>query len=202
MLNVGLVGLGDISKVHIQAIQNSSMAQLVAICDKNELLGKGMPHVNYYHDLDKMIGSETLDCVHICLPHYLHVSATKTCVENGINVLQEKPLAINAKEGLELVKLQHKHPNVKIGICFQNRYNDTFQTLQKVVESKTYGEVIGVKGLVTWFRPESYYKDKPWRGKMSTAGGGVLINQSIHTLDLMQVLCGKIASIKELYHNY
>lgn len=111
-------------------------------------------------------------------------------------MLQEKPLAVNAEEGLELVKLQRKYPNIKIGICFQNRYNATFQALHEIVESKTYGEVIGVKGLVTWFRPESYYTDKPWRGQMATAGGGVLINQSIHTLDLMQFLCGKIASIK------
>ncbi|MBN6849834.1 UDP-N-acetyl-2-amino-2-deoxyglucuronate dehydrogenase [Staphylococcus saprophyticus] len=196
MLKVAVVGLGDISHVHIHAIQNSTKAQLVAVCDENEKLSQQVPHVNYYNDLQTMIDSETLDCVHICLPHYLHVSATTTCVENGINVLQEKPLAVNAKEGLELVKLQRKYPNIKIGICFQNRYNATFQALQEIVESKTYGEVIGVKGLVTCFRPESYYTDKPWRGQMATAGGGVLINQSIHTLDLIQLLCGKIASIK------
>lgn len=138
MLKVAVVGLGDISHVHIHAIQNSTKAQLVAVCDENEKLSQQVPHVNYYNDLQTMIDSETLDCVHICLPHYLHVSTTTTCVENGINVLQEKPLAVNAKEGLELVKLQRKYPNIKIGICFQNRYNATFQALQEIVESKTY----------------------------------------------------------------
>src|SRR5699024_424009 len=130
------------------------------------------------------------------LPQYLHRPATKTCVEKGVHVLQEKPLALNAKEGLELVKIERKYPDIKVGICFQNRYNDTFQTLQQIVENGKYGSVKGVKGLVTWFRPETYYTDKPWRGQMHTAGGGVLINQAIHTLDLMQLLCGKIISIK------
>src|SRR5699024_5523882 len=61
---------------------------------------------------------------------------------------------------------------------------------------KKFGEIIGIKGIVTWFRPESYYTDKPWRGKLDTAGGGVLINQAIHTLDLMQLLCGPVDTIK------
>ncbi len=196
MLKVGVVGLGDISQIHIHAIQKNPKAQLIAVCDEDMTLKNKVPYSNFYNDLNSMLDSETLDCVHICLPHHLHVSATTTCVERGVHVLQEKPLAVNAKEGLELVTLQRQFPEIKIGICFQNRYNDTFQTLNRIVRSGQYGEVIGVKGLVTWFRPESYYAEKPWRGQMDYAGGGVLINQSIHTLDLMQLLCGNIASIK------
>ncbi|SCT79259.1 lipopolysaccharide biosynthesis protein [Staphylococcus xylosus] len=196
MLKVGVVGLGDISQIHIHAIQQNPKAQLIAVCDEDMALKNKVPHSKFYNNLNNMLDSETLDCVHICLPHHLHVPATTTCVERGIHVLQEKPLAVNAKEGLELVTLQRQFPEIKIGICFQNRYNDTFQTLNHIVRSGQYGEVIGVKGLVTWFRPESYYTEKPWRGQMDYAGGGVLINQSIHTLDLMQLLCGNIASIK------
>ncbi|WP_436853846.1 Gfo/Idh/MocA family protein [Staphylococcus caeli] len=196
MLNIGIVGLGDISQVHIHAIKHNSNAQLVAVCDVDPTYSDKIPNVHFYSNLEEMLRSEKLDCVHVCLPHYLHVWATKTCVEHGVHVLQEKPLANNAKEGMELIKLQHKYPNIKIGICFQNRYNDTFQMLKQIVESKSYGNIIGIKGLVTWYRPESYYTEKPWRGKKVTAGGGVLINQSIHTLDLMQILCGKIDTIK------
>ncbi|MDW8564985.1 Gfo/Idh/MocA family protein [Staphylococcus shinii] len=196
MLKVGVVGLGDISQIHIHAIQQNPKAELIAVCDEDASLKNKAPYGNFYNDLNSMLDSEMLDCVHICLPHHLHVSATTTCVKKGVHVLQEKPLAINAKEGLELVTLKRQYPKTKIGICFQNRYNDTFQTLQHIVRSGQYGEVIGVKGLVTWFRPESYYTEKPWRGQMALAGGGVLINQSIHTLDLMQLLCGDIASIK------
>ena len=94
------------------------------------------------------------------------------------------------------MRLEEEHPNVKICICFQNRYNETFEALQEIVESGKYGKVIGVKGLVTWFRPKDYYDVKPWRGMMAYAGGGVLINQSIHTLDLMHLLGGEIKRTK------
>ncbi len=196
MLKVAVIGLGDISKIHIPAIQENPEVELVAVCDIDESLADTVPGIRFYTDYHVMLEEETLDCVHICLPHYLHVPATKACVEKGIHVLQEKPLAINREEGLELVKLEKDNPNVKICICHQNRYNETFETLKKIVQSGAYGKIVGIKGLVTWFRPKSYYDVKPWRGQMKYAGGGVMINQSIHTLDLMQLLGGEIESIK------
>ena len=90
---------------------------------------------------------------------------------------------------------------MKICICFQNRYNETFEALKEIVESGKYGKLIGLKGLVTWFRPKDYYDVKPWRGVMKYAGGGVLINQSIHTLDLMHQLGGEISEIKATIDN-
>lgn len=196
MLNIGVVGLGDISNVHIHAITQHSHAQLIAVCDSNQSLKNKIPKVPFYNNLHDMLNSEDLDCVHICLPHHLHLYATRECVKQGIHVLQEKPLALNAIEAIELLDLEKKHPHIKIGICFQNRYNKTFQTLKKIVESGIYGPVKGVKGLVTWSRPNSYYTEKPWRGVLSQSGGGVLINQSIHTLDLIQLLGGSIHSIR------
>ncbi|XQY93621.1 Gfo/Idh/MocA family protein [Metabacillus sp. HB246100] len=196
MLKVAVVGLGDISKIHIPAIQKKTNVELVAVCDIDESLAQTVPGVQFYTDYHVMLDHETLDCVHICLPHDLHLPATKACVEKGVHVLQEKPLALTTEEGLELVKLKKQNPNVKICICHQNRYNETFETLKKVVQSGAYGKIVGIKGLVTWFRPKSYYDVKPWRGRMKYAGGGVMINQSIHTLDLMQLLGGEIESIK------
>ncbi|WP_273127054.1 Gfo/Idh/MocA family protein [Bacillus weihaiensis] len=196
MLKVAVVGLGDISKIHIPAIQKKPNVELVAVCDIDESLAQTVPGVQFYTDYHVMLDHETLDCVHICLPHDLHLPATKACVEKGVHVLQEKPLALTTEEGLELVKLKKQNPNVKICICHQNRYNETFETLKKIVQSGAYGKIVGIKGLVTWFRPKSYYDVKPWRGRMKYAGGGVMINQSIHTLDLMQLLGGEIESIK------
>ncbi|MED3562078.1 Gfo/Idh/MocA family oxidoreductase, partial [Bacillus xiapuensis] len=107
-----------------------------------------------------------------------------------------KPLTLNYEEGLALAALQENNKDIKICVCFQNRYNETFEMLQELVVSGEYGKVIGIKGLVAWFRPKDYYHVKPWRGKMKYAGGGVMINQSIHTLDLMQLLGGEMESIK------
>ncbi|WP_077620843.1 Gfo/Idh/MocA family protein [Bacillus sinesaloumensis] len=196
MLKVAVVGLGDISKIHIPSIQNSSKAELVAVCDTNEELRSTVENVNFYTDLDEMLEKESLDCVHICLPHYAHYSATKACVEKGVNVFLEKPLARSAEEGMFVVDLAEQHPDVKVCVSLQNRLNETFIKLKEIVDSGELGKVTGIKGLVTWFRPKSYYDVKPWRGKMKLAGGGVMINQSIHTLDLMQLIGGEIETIR------
>lgn len=196
MLKVAVVGLGDISKIHIPAIQKKTDVKLVAVCDIDKSLADSVPGVNFYTDYHVMLEEEPLDCVHICLPHYLHLSVTKACVEKGVHVLLEKPLALNTEESLELVKLEKENRDVKICICHQNRYNETFEMLREIVQGGEYGKIVGIKGLVTWFRPKSYYDTKPWRGQMKYAGGGVMINQSIHTLDLMQLLGGEIESIR------
>jgi UDP-N-acetyl-2-amino-2-deoxyglucuronate dehydrogenase len=196
MLKVAVIGLGDISKIHIPAIQANPNVELVAVCDIDETLKDSVPGVNFYTDYHELLEKETLDCVHNCLPHYLHYSATKACVEKGVHVFQEKPLGLNTEEGLELVKLEQDNKDIKMGVCLQNRYNESFEKLQEIVNSGEYGKIIGIKGLVTWFRPKAYYDVKPWRGKMEYAGGGVMINQALHTLDLMQLLGGEIESIR------
>ncbi|MBV7509183.1 Gfo/Idh/MocA family oxidoreductase [Bacillus sp. sid0103] len=196
MLKVAVIGLGDISKIHIPAIQANPYAKLVAVCDIDENLNISVPDVNFYTDYLVMLEKESLDCVHVCLPHYLHYPVTKACVEKGIHVFQEKPLALDTKEGLALARLEEEHKNIKICVCFQNRYNESFELLQEIVNSGRYGKMIGIKGLVTWFRPKEYYDVKPWRGKLEYAGGGVMINQALHTLDLMQLLGGEIESIR------
>ncbi|OAB40177.1 Gfo/Idh/MocA family protein [Paenibacillus antarcticus] len=196
MIKTAVIGLGDISNIHIPAIQSNPNVKLVAVCDRDETLRDNLPGVSFYTDLHDMLEQETLDCVHICLPHYLHLPATIACVEKGVHVFLEKPLALNADEGLTLVKLEEDYKEVKICVCLQNRFNDTFIKIQEIVQSKQYGDIVGIKGLVTWSRPQAYYDDKPWRGRMKYAGGGVMINQSIHTLDLMQLLGGEIETIR------
>ncbi|MGY3717559.1 Gfo/Idh/MocA family protein [Sutcliffiella cohnii] len=196
MLKIAVIGLGDISQIHIPAIQANPNVQLVAVCDIDETKNVYDSSIQFYTDYESMLKNESLDCVHICLPHYLHYPVTKTCVEHGVNVFLEKPLGLNEQEGLELVKLEEANPNVKICVCFQNRFNETFEMLYDAVQTEKYGKVLGVKGLVTWYRPKSYYETKPWRGQMDLAGGGVMINQALHTVDLMQLLGGEIESIK------
>lgn len=196
MLKIAIIGLGDISRIHLSAIKANPHAELVAVCDSDATRKEVVPDIKFYTDYQEMLETEVLDCVHICLPHYLHYPATKACVEHGVHVFQEKPLALNTEEGLELVKLAEENKNVKVCICFQNRFNESFEKLKEMVDRGEYGRIVGIKGLVTWARPKSYYDEKPWRGKLKYAGGGVMINQSIHTLDLMQLLGGEISSIR------
>lgn len=195
MLKVAVIGLGDISNIHIPTIRNNPDVQLVAVCDIDESKSSGI-EADFYSDYEEMLEKETLDCVHICLPHHLHYPVVKACVEKGLHVFLEKPLSHNLDTAKKIVQLEAAHPDVKMCICYQNRLNDTFESLYNIVKSGKYGAVTGIKGLVAWHRPQTYYDEKPWRGKMAYAGGGVMINQAIHTLDLMQLIGGEIQSIK------
>ena len=193
---VAVIGLGDISPFHIHALLDMpEKVTLCALCDvlpeKHELYPQIPLYLNYMDLFEK----ETLDCVHICLPHYLHYPIAKAAVEHGIHVFTEKPLALNAAEAAKFLSLQEKYPEVKIGLCFQNRYNATTQVLKEILVTGCDGAITCVKGLVIWAREKAYYEDKPWRGRMATAGGGVMINQAIHTLDLMRYLGGEITSV-------
>lgn len=196
MLKVAVVGLGDVSGIHLAAINGSSNAELVAVCDIDKERQSAACNVNFYSDYQKMLEKESLDCVHVCLPHYLHLPVTKACVEKKVNVYLEKPLTKNVDEGLALIELAKKHSDVKVCVSLQNRLNDSFVELKRIVDSGELGKVLGVKGLVVWHRPKSYYYVKPWRGIMKYAGGGVMINQAIHTLDQIQLIGGEIESIR------
>lgn len=196
MLKIAMIGLGDISSIHMNAIQADPNAELAAVCDVDETLRNKFEGIHFYTDYQDMLEKEKLDCVHICLPHHLHYPVTKACMEKGVHVLQEKPLGLNTDEALAMEKLEAEHEQVKVCICLQNRFNETFKKLEQIIQDQEHGPMIGIKGLVAWYRPHAYYDIKPWRGRKSEAGGGVMINQSIHTLDHMQLLGGSIKSIR------
>lgn len=195
MLRVAVIGLGTVSSVHLAAIHDANV-ELVAVCDIDESLKEKESEATFYTDYHEMLQQEKLDCVHICLPHHLHYPATKACVEHGVHVFVEKPLARDLQQSEAFVQLAKKHPDVKIGVCLQNRWNETSEKMKEIIDSNTYGKVKSVKGLVAWYRPESYYTEEPWRGKMDEAGGGVMNNQSIHTLDLLHVFGGQVESLR------
>lgn len=196
MLKAAVIGLGDVSQIHLAAIKANLAIELAAVCDIDEAKAEVVPGVHFYTDYQEMLEHEVLDCVHICLPHDLHYPVTKACVAKGIHVFQEKPLALNAAETAAFIELEKANKQVKIGICLQNRFNETFEKLQEIVAQGQYGAVKGIKGIVAWFRPQAYYTVKPWRGLMLQAGGGVMINQAIHTLDQMLMLGGEITSLR------
>lgn len=194
-LKVGVIGLGDVSIVHTNAIALNEDAELVAVCDIDESKKNLVKNASFYTDYNEMIEKEDLDCVHICLPHYLHYPVTKEITSKNVNVLLEKPLCLNVDE-IEKFNELDKETDANICICLQNRYNYTVRTLLEIIKFGQYGNIKAIKGIVAWNRPKSYYTVKPWRGKMEYAGGGVMINQAVHTIDLMQLFGGEIESIK------
>lgn len=199
MIRAAIIGLGDISFVHLDGILSNPEIQLVGACDLKEELKSRVPEgTPFYTDYKQMVQEVKPDVVHNCLPHYLHYPVTRELVEMGINVFCEKPVALNVAQAEEFAALEAAHPEVKIGICLQNRMNETTEALKAIIDSGEYGKVTGIRGFVPWYRAPEYYSVKPWRSTWQYAGGGSMINQSLHTLDLMYFLGGDIRRIHAL----
>lgn len=196
MQKAAVIGLGDISQIHIPAIRRLENAVIQAVCDIDEGKRGIVEEAAFYTDYKEMIEREELDGVHICLPHYLHVPVARYCAEKGLHVFVEKPLGLNYVQAAQLAETEKKHPEVKLCLCLQNRLNETTEEMMRIVQEGAYGRLLGIKGLVAWHRPKEYYDCKPWRGLMEYAGGGSMINQSVHTMDLMQLLGGRISGIR------
>ncbi len=200
MLKIAVVGLGTIAPIHLFAISKCENAQIVCVCDIDENKKPQDLDVPFYTDMKEIVKNHEIDCVHICLPHYLHDEAIEFFAKNGINVFTEKPITLNYKRAQKLFSLEKEH-NVKIGVCLQNRYNNTTIMLKDLVNKAEYGKVLGAKALITWQRTQQYYDEAPWRGTWHEAGGGCMINQSIHSLDLLEYIVGKATAVNAVVGN-
>lgn len=189
MLKAAIIGLGDISFVHLNAVKENAEIELSAVCDTDESRSQQAPEVPFYTDYREMLEREKPDCVHICLPHFLHYPVAKDVAATGCNIFVEKPAAINTAETLEMIKLEKEY-GIHICVCMQNRYNPTSKALLAQLREGGHGRITGIRGVVAWSRSKEYYDSKPWRGKMALAGGGCMISQAIHTIDLMHYFAG------------
>ena len=130
-----------------------------------------------------MIDKEKPDIVHVCVPHYLHPIISRYALEQGVNVLCEKPMSIKYEDGLENVRIA-KEKGLKYGIIFQCRYNNTSKLVKENLENGKLGKVISARVVLTWCKPDSYYSLSDWKGTWDKEGGGVIIDQAIHSIDL------------------
>jgi UDP-N-acetyl-2-amino-2-deoxyglucuronate dehydrogenase len=199
MTRAAVVGCGTVSVVHFQAIEKLAGADLVGVCDTDP--GRraaaaeryGVPGFTGHREL---IDAVHPDVVHICTPHHQHVPVAIDCIDAGVAVLLEKPVAHTVAEAERLIAAARRHPEVKLGICLQNRYNTAARAARRLLTSGELGAVRGGWATVLWHRDPSYYRARPWRGRLRDSGGGVLINQAIHTVDLMEWLLGDVERVR------
>lgn len=192
-----VIGCGDVSAVHLEAVAKLNGATLVAVCDADpQRLASAMAAwgVPGYADHLALIEAARPDVVHICTPHDQHAAVAADCLERGVNVIVEKPLAHTLAEGRRLVEAASAG-RAKIAVCFQNRYNATSQAMHALLSSGELGAVTGASATVMWQRSAEYYRDRPWRGTWAGGGGGLLMNQAIHTVDLLQWLVGDVVAV-------
>ncbi|MGY5765129.1 Gfo/Idh/MocA family protein [Brachybacterium sp. DNPG3] len=209
---IGLVGCGDVSVVHLEAIRAIDGLELVGVADADPAVAEraaaelGVPA---FTSTEELLAGASPEAIHVTTPHHQHVGPSIAALEAGVHVLQEKPIAHTLEEGQRLVDALAAASTAsaasasgsvgaaggrapKVGICFQNRYNRASQELKALLDSGELGAVRGAWASVVWTRTADYYRAKPWRGTWDGSGGGLLINQAIHTLDLVQWLVGPV----------
>jgi predicted dehydrogenase len=187
---VGIIGCGNIFPMHAESLVNTPGVAIQAVCDIKTARAKKAAkkyRSRAYSDYKKMLDSEKLDAVHILTPHYLHPEMTIEAAKRKIHVLCEKPIAIKPKDADRMIAACRKN-HVKLGVISQNRYNPGAQLVKKSIESGKLGKIKAVKLVLSYHKPDSYYKQSDWKGTWDKEGGGVLIDQSIHFIDVLQWL--------------
>lgn len=196
-IRAAVIGCGDVSVVHFGAISKLDGVELVAVCDTDPgrlaeaVAAYGVPG---FADHLSLLAEQKPDVVHISTPHDQHAVLAADCLERGVNVIVEKPLAHTLEEGRRLIEAAAQS-SAKIAVCFQNRYNATAQAMHALLSSGELGAVLGASATVMWQRSAGYYLSRPWRGSWAGGGGGLMMNQAIHTVDLLQWLVGDVVSL-------
>lgn len=196
MKNVCIVGYGAIGPVHARAVSKIDCARVWAICDINaSRADKGAAEygAKAVYSFDECLEDEKIDVVHICTPHYLHFEMVTKALDAGKRVVVEKPVAMKKEEFCALLS---KYDTSRVFPIVQNRTNASIEKLKEISDGGDVGKLLGVKGILTWFRDKRYYGSGTWRGTWEHEGGGVLINQAVHTLDLMTYFAGDAECVR------
>ena len=186
----GIVGCGNIFPMHAVSVGKLENVELMAVCDVKEDRAKAKAkefNCKYYLDYKEMIDKEELDVVHICTPHYMHAPISIYASNAGKQVLTEKPMSISLQDAEAMIKAADDSKTT-LGVIFQNRYNNGSVLLKETLQSGALGRILSGKAIVTWNRSDEYYSKSDWKGTWDKEGGGVIIDQAIHTLDLMRWL--------------
>ena len=211
-VSVGIVGVGNIGTAHANTLFSGKVegAVLGAVCDissdRREFAKENYLGVEIFDDYNQMFASGLIDAVIVSTPHKLHCDIAMDALHAGLNVLVEKPVDITvskAKAINELVKTTDK----KFAIMFNQRTNDVFAKAREIVKSGALGELKRTVWIITnWYRTQRYYDSAGWRATWAGEGGGVLLNQAPHNLDLWQWICGMPIEVQAncevgKYHN-
>ena len=204
---VCIVGCGVISGNHIPSLLRLDSVEIAALCDIDTKKAEARKaefalSCPVYTDYLTMLDEVSPDSVHILTPHYLHTEMTLEALKRNINVFLEKPTCINPEDLGKLIEAEKKSRG-RVCVSFQTRYNETVRRAIEIAEAD--GGAKSAFATVVWNRDDSYYASGDWRGKWATEGGGALINQAIHTIDLLCIFLGKPtkvqASISKMRHS-
>lgn len=202
----GLIGMGAQGGTYAAMLTGGSLhgmqlpdppahCTLGAICDNDPeveaVYREQYPQTAFFRDWQELVLSDHVDAVVTTVPHYLHPEIAIFCLEHGVPVLVEKPAGVDAKSVRLMNEAAAAHPDTAFGIMFNQRTNRLYQQIKELVSSGELGEIRRSSWIInSWWRPDSYYQQSDWRATWGGEGGGVLVNQAPHQLDLWQWICG------------
>lgn len=197
-IRFGIIGCGAIGPLHAECISKIKDAELVATCDIIEERAKNLADKysvkNYYTDYNEMLKRDDIDVVSVCVPSGLHGEVTIAAAKYGKNVLCEKPLEITREKMSEMIKAC-KEEGVKLGAVFQRRTMKAAILAKKLIEEGKLGRIVMANAYLKYHRSQEYYDSGEWRGTWELDGGGALMNQGVHGIDLIQWMNGGVDSL-------
>jgi UDP-N-acetyl-2-amino-2-deoxyglucuronate dehydrogenase len=203
-IKTGIIGCGKIAQTHANALASLPESEFVCAFsrtkEKAEHFAKKY-NIVPYTDLDEMIAKSGVQAVVICTPHPYHKESAVKCINSNIHVLTEKPISITLKDADEMIDSAKKN-QVKLGVISQRRFFPASIRVKEAIEKKKIGKpILASINMYSW-RDEEYYKSDPWRGSWDKEGGGILVNQAVHQLDLLFWFMGEIEEIYGYWSNF
>lgn len=198
VVNVGIIGCGVVAPTHALALAGIAGAELVAVADRSEQrlaeFSREFGVSKSYGDHEPLLADPEIDAVCVCTPHHLHAPIAIDAARAGKHVLVEKPMATNLEDADELIRVCDEG-DLRLGVVFQHRFDPAAIYVKKLVDDGRLGTVALGSVYVKWFRDAEYYDPASWRGRWATAGGGALINQAIHAMDVLFWIVGDVRSV-------
>lgn len=196
-LGFGIIGCGGISSAHAEAIASLEQAKLIAVADPVESKAHQLAEkygVPYYLDYHELLQLPEVKIVNICTPSGLHAQVGIDAARAGKHIIVEKPIDTTLKKADQFIQVCREN-KVKLTVIFQNRFNANLRKLKETIKEGKMGKLILGGAYVPWYRTQEYYNETNWRGTIALDGGASLINQSIHTIDLLVWMMGEVQSL-------
>jgi predicted dehydrogenase len=199
-VKIAVVGIGNIGTLHLRNIENEPKVELTAVCDivpEKADAAAAKYGVKAYYDSDALLVDKVCDAVIIGTPHYDHTTIGIAAMDAGHHVLVEKPISVHKADAERLIAAHKRNPETVFAAMFNQRTDPYYQKIRHIVTSGELGKLLRVNWIITsWFRTQTYYDSGGWRATWGGEGGGVLLNQCPHNLDLLQWITGMPTKVR------
>ena len=196
-MNFGIIGFGKMGKIRYDSIRESGQHSVLKIYEPDHnYIPSGVKQVNAYQEI---LADPEIEAVFICVPNYLNAKYVIECLNYGKHVFCEKPPGIHAQEVMQIREAEDKNPGLKVMFGFNHRHHESMIHAKKLIDSEEYGKILWLRGRYGKSVDEKFFSN--WRSNKALAGGGILLDQGIHMLDLFLMFCGDFQEVQAYVSN-